>query len=81
MTSAYFTNYYYYRRNLYAFRNSYLAYLLNYSIYCLKSIFKHSINLQTSATSIAGIYQSIRPILKFFEDIVMYPFSLNMHEY
>jgi hypothetical protein len=40
VNSTYFENYYYFRRNLYAFRNHYLVYYLNYSIFTLKSIFK-----------------------------------------
>lgn len=37
--STYFINYYYFRRNLYTFRNHYLAHVLNYSIFVIKSAF------------------------------------------
>lgn len=77
INSTYFMNYYYFRRNLYAFRNHYLGYMLNYSIFCIKSMFRTTIdgsNVQTLSLS-----KSIRPALKLFEAIVTYPFSLNMH--
>lgn len=43
INSTYFVNYYYFRRNLYSFRNNYLGYLLNYSIFCLKSVFRRTL--------------------------------------
>jgi hypothetical protein len=75
--STYSENYYHFRRSLYSFRNHYLMYYLNYGIFCLKSVF------QTAMSNFGGsaltVCQSIRPALKLFENIVMYPFSLNMH--
>lgn len=65
--STYFQNYYYFRRSLYAFRNHYLAYLLNYSIYCLKSVFKYTLNAPAnSSMSIININQAMRVPLKLF---------------
>lgn len=63
INSTYFVNYYYFRRNLYSFRNNYLGYFLNYSIFCLKSVFRRT--LETN-NNIEGVYLSIRPALKLF---------------
>jgi hypothetical protein len=77
VNSTYSPNYYYFRRNVYSFKNHYLVYLLNYSIFCIKSVFKTTIGQFNG--SVLAVYQSIRPALKLFEDVVTYPFNLTMH--
>jgi len=64
INSTYSQNYYYFRRNLYAFKNQYLVYLLNYSIFCIKSVFKTTIGQFHG--SVLPVFQSIRPALKLF---------------
>lgn len=43
VNGTYFSNYYTFRRSLYLFRNCYLSYLLNYSVFALKTKYQ-SIN-------------------------------------
>jgi hypothetical protein len=61
VNSAYFINYYYYRRNLNFFRNTYLGNLFGYSLFTLKTVFKHSLPPSTDLTT---VNLSIRPVLQ-----------------
>ena len=81
--STYFDNYYYYRRNIYFFRNHYLSYFLNYAVFSIKILFR-SYNRIVSHNSETETKQKASALLRgsilLLEGVVMYPFSLNMHE-
>lgn len=83
VNSTYFENYYYFRRNIYFFRNHYLPYFLNYAVFSLKVLFSNHNRLMSGHPSMAERqqgYQRLRGSLQLLEAVVMYPFSLNMHE-
>lgn len=76
-TSSYYKSYYDYRRNIYTFRNSYLAILLNVVIDYSKLLL-HSWRADPANTH---LLQYLRETILLLETLVMYPFTLNLHEY
>ena len=78
--STYFDNYYYFRRNIYFFRNHYLAYFLNYAVFSIKVLFRSYNNLATQPHRQQKVEAELRGAIQLLESVVMYPFSLNMHE-
>ena len=81
--STYFDNYYYYRRNIYFFRNHYLSYFLNYAVFSIKILFRiynRIISQNSNPEAKQNAAAQLRGSILLLESVVMYPFSLNMHE-
>lgn len=64
--------YYEYRRCIYIFRNSYLAYFLYFGVENCKALFS---NYDGSEQ----MYQIVNLTLEYLEYIFMYPFTLSLH--
>ena len=69
-------SYYEYRRNIYIFRNSYLAIFLQFGIENLKFFFS---NLNNNS------FEHLRPLialtLQLLEHVFMYPFTMSLHQF
>jgi hypothetical protein len=66
--------YYEYRRCIYIFRNSYLAFFLYFGIEACKLLFAGFDNSD-------NMYQVVNLTLEYLENIFMYPFTLSLHEF
>ena len=75
--SSYFGTYYLYRKHVYDFRGLFLPYLLNYAVTVIKAIF-NTYNRQ--ATNRRALWSTLHPAVKLMEAIVMFPYTLKIHE-
>lgn len=66
--------YYEYRRSIYVFRNSYLAYFLYFGVEYCKILFDNFNNSE-------GMSAVMRMTVQLLELVFMYPFTLSLHEF